>query len=245
VVIVTNIAGRTVLITGANRGIGQALVDAALKRGASQVYAGTRTPIEHSDTRVRPVPLDITDPDQIQAAVEAVGSLDLLINNAGIAAYDDLSDADVIARLFAVNLYGTLAVTRAFTPLLARTAGAVVNNLSITAFAPLPLIPSYSISKAAAFALTQSLRPLLAAQGVRVHAVLTGFVDTDMTRGANSPKATPASVAAAIFDGVEAGQDDIFPDAMSQPMADGWRTLAASALEGPYAALAAELRAAA
>ncbi|GIF47937.1 short-subunit dehydrogenase [Asanoa ferruginea] len=241
----TNIAGKAVLITGANRGIGQALVAEALARGASQVYAGTRAPIEHSDSRVRPVTLDVTSAEQIQAAVDAIGSLDLLINNAGIAGYDDLSDAEVIARHLEVNLYGTHAVTRAFTPLLARAGGAVVNNLSITAFAPLPLIPSYSISKAAALALTQSLRTLLVPQGVRVHAVLTGFVDTDMTRGANSPKATPASVAAAIFDGVEHGQDDIFPDAMSRPMADGWRTLAGSALEGPYAALAAELRAAA
>src|SRR5918992_3272817 len=147
----TNIAGKTLLITGANRGIGQALVNEALGRSAGRVYAGTRRPLDHADTRVTPITLDITSADQIAAAVERIGSLDLLVNNAGIAGYDDLSDPDIIARPLAVNLYGTLAVTRAFAPLLARTSGSVVNNLSVNAFAPLPLIASYSVSKAAAF----------------------------------------------------------------------------------------------
>jgi len=240
----TDIAGRTVLITGANRGIGKALVHEALARGAARVYAGTREPIKDPDSRVTPLRLDVTSGEEIQAAAEAITSLDLLINNAGIASYDDLSDPTVIARHLAVNLYGTLAVTQAFTPLLARGRGAVVNNLSVNAFAPLPLIASYSLSKAAAFNLTQSLRTLLAPRGVTVHAVLTGIVDTDMSRGVDIPKATPASVAAAIFDGIEKGEDDIFPDAMSQPMAESWRTSAAKALEGQYAALAADVLAA-
>jgi NAD(P)-dependent dehydrogenase (short-subunit alcohol dehydrogenase family) len=241
---VTGIAGKTVLITGANRGIGQALVQEALARDAARVYAGTRQPITHPDSRVVPIPLDVTSGEQIQAAAAAIESLDLLINNAGIASYDDLSDPAVIARHLAVNLYGTLAVTRTFTPLLARAGGAVVNNLSVNAFAPLPLIASYSVSKAAAFNLTQSLRTLLAAHGVTVHAVLTGIVDTDMSRGVDIPKAAPASVAAAIFDGVENGEDDIFPDSMSRSMAESWRTSAAKALEGQYAALATRVRAA-
>ena len=241
----TSISGKTVLITGANRGIGRALVDEALARGAATVYAGTRKPIDHPGPRVRPVPLDVTSGDQIQAAVETVGSLDLLINNAGIAAYDDLSDPAVIAGHLAVNLYGTHAVTRAFTPLLARTGGAIVNNLSVNAFAPLPLIASYSISKAAAFSLTQSLRTLLAPRGIRVHAVLTGIVDTEMSRGVEIPKAAPDVVAAAIFDGVENNEDEIFPDPMSQPMADDWRNGAGKALEARYAALAADVMAAA
>jgi NAD(P)-dependent dehydrogenase (short-subunit alcohol dehydrogenase family) len=234
----TSIDGKTVFITGANRGIGQALVDVALDRGAGRIYAGTRRPISHPDGRVVPVTLDITDGDQIRAAVETVGSLDLLINNAGIAAYDDLSDPAVIAHHLAVNLYGTHAVLQAFVPLLARSGGAVVNNLSVNAFAPLPLVASYSLSKAAAFSLTQSMRTLLAPRGVRVHAVLTGIVDTDMSRGVDIPKASPAAVAAAIFDGIENGEDEIFPDAMSRPMADGWRGGTAKALENEYAALA-------
>lgn len=240
----TSIAGKTILITGANRGIGQALVNEALTRGAGRVYAGTRGHLDHPDARVTPVTLDITRSEQIAAATEAIGSLDLLINNAGIAGYDDLSDPQVIADHLSVNLYGTLAVIRAFTPHLARTHGAVVNNLSVNAFAPLPLIASYSVSKAAAFSVTQSLRVILAAQGVRVHAVLTGIVDTDMSRGVDIPKDTPDAVAAAIFDGIENREEDIFPDAMSRPMAENWRTSAAKALETSYATMTLQVQAA-
>ena len=232
------IAGKAVLVTGANRGIGQALVAEALTRGAKRVYAGTRQPLAHPDGRVTPLTLDVTSAAQIQAAADQVETLDVLINNAGIALYDDLSDRSVLERHLAVNLFGTYGVTQAFLPLLTRSHGAVVNNVSVNAFAPLPLIPAYSISKAAAFNLTQSLRTLLAGRGVSVHAVLTGFVDTDMTRGIDMPKASPESVARAIFDGVEAGEEDIFPDPMSQSMADSWRSGAAKALERQYAAVA-------
>ena len=232
------IADKAVLVTGANRGIGQALVAEALSRGAKRVYAGTRQPLAHPDGRVTPLTLDVTSAAQIQAAADQVETLDVLINNAGIALYDDLSDRAVLERHLAVNLFGTYGVTQAFLPLLTRSHGAVVNNLSVNAFAPLPLIPAYSISKAAAFNLTQSLRTLLAGRGVSVHAVLTGFVDTDMTRDIDMPKASPESVARAIFDGVEEGQEDIFPDPMSESMADSWRSGAAKALERQYAAIA-------
>ena len=232
------IADRAVLVTGANRGIGQALVAEALTRGAKRVYAGTRQPLAHPDGRVTPLTLDVTSAAQIQAAADQVETLDVLINNAGIAQYDDLSDRSVLERHLAVNLFGTYGVTQAFLPLLTRSHGAVVNNVSVNAFAPLPLIPAYSISKAAAFNLTQSLRTLLAGRGVSVHAVLTGFVDTDMTRGIDMPKASPESVARAIFDGVEKGEEDIFPDPMSQSMANSWRSGAAKALERQYAAIA-------
>jgi len=231
------IADKSVLVTGANRGIGQALVEEALRRGAKRVYAGTRQPLAHSDRRVTPVTLDVTNAVQIQGAVDEIESLDVLVNNAGLALYDDLSDPSVLERHLAVNLFGTYNVTRAFLSLLTDSEGAIVNNLSINALAPLPLIPAYSISKAAAFNLTQSLRVLLAARGVRVHAVLTGPVDTDMTRGLDIPKAAPESVARAIFDGVEQGQEEIFPDAMSQSLAQSWRSGAAKALESQYAAL--------
>ena len=112
------IADKTVLVTGANRGIGQALVEDALRRGARRVYAGTRRPLVHSDERVTPLTLDVTDATQIQAAVESVESLDVLINNAGIALYDDLGDRAAIEQSLAVNLYGTYGVTQAFLPLL-------------------------------------------------------------------------------------------------------------------------------
>jgi NAD(P)-dependent dehydrogenase (short-subunit alcohol dehydrogenase family) len=231
------IADTTVLVTGANRGIGQALVEEALRRGAKRVYAGTRQPLSHSDRRVTPLTLDVTDAAQIQAAVERVESLDILINNAGIALYDDLSDRAALEQSLAVNLFGPWGVTQAFLPLLTRSRGAIVNNVSTMALAPLPLTPAYAISKAAAFNLTQSLRALLAGRGVTVHAVLTGPTDTDMTRGFDIPKASAESVARAIFDGVENGEEEIFPDPMSETLAESWRSGAAKAMERENAAL--------
>ena len=231
-----NIAKRTVLITGANRGIGQALVEEALRRGAQRVYAGTRSVLEHRDTRVVPLTLDVTNTDQIQRAASEIGTLDLLINNAGISIPDDLSKPEVVEQHLAVNLFGSLNVTRAFLPLLKRSKGAIVNNISTVALAPLPIIPAYSISKAAALSMTQSLRALLTGQGVTVHAVLTGPVDTDMTKGIDFPKASPESAAAAIFDGLENGEEEIFPDPFSQSIAERWRNGAAKTLEGLSAA---------
>jgi NAD(P)-dependent dehydrogenase (short-subunit alcohol dehydrogenase family) len=231
------IADRAVLVTGANRGIGQALVEEALSRGAKRVYAGTRQPLDHPDGRVTPLTLDVTNAAQTEAAVERVDSLDMLINNAGVALYDDLTDRAALEQHLAVNLFGTYGVTQAFLPSLISSRGAIINNLSMNAFAPLPVIPAYSISKAAALSLSQALRALLAGQGVRVHAVLTGPVDTDMSRRLDIPKASPESVARAIFDGVENEEEDIFPDPMSQSVAESWRSGAAKALERQFAAL--------
>jgi NAD(P)-dependent dehydrogenase (short-subunit alcohol dehydrogenase family) len=231
------IAGKTVLVTGANRGIGRALVEEALNRGAKRVYAGTRQPGTHPDSRVTPLTLDVTNTAQIQAAASQVESLDILINNAGVFLYDDLSDRTALDQHLAVNLFGTYGVTHALLPQLARSRGAIVNNVSVMALAPLPLTPAYSLSKAAALSLTQSLRALLAGQGVRVHAVLTGPVDTDMTRDLDIPKTSPESVARAILDGIDNGDEDIFPDPMSRSMADSWRDGAAKTLERQNAAL--------
>jgi NAD(P)-dependent dehydrogenase (short-subunit alcohol dehydrogenase family) len=155
--------------------------------------------------------LDVTNAAQIQAAVESVESLDFLVNNAGVALYDDLSDRTALEQSLAVNLFGTYSVTQAFLPLLTRSRGAIVNNVSMMAFAPLPITPAYAISKAAAFNMTQSLRALLAGKGVRVHAILTGPTDTDMSRG--------------------------FPDPLSESLAQWWHGGVAKALEHQYAAL--------
>jgi NAD(P)-dependent dehydrogenase (short-subunit alcohol dehydrogenase family) len=234
------IADKAVLVTGANRGIGQALVEEALSRGAKRVYAGTRRPLAHSDGRVTPLILDVTNAAHINGAVERVESLDVLINNAGIALYDDLSNLDAIGQHLAVNLFGMLNVTRAFLPLLKRSKGAIINNLSLVALAALPVIPAYSISKAAAFNMTQSLRALLSGQGVTVHAVVLGPIDTDMNRGFDIPKASPESAAQGIFDGLEKGEDDIFPDPASQSIATSWRTGAVKALERQFAGFVPE-----
>jgi len=232
-----NITNKTVLVTGANRGIGQALVDEAIRRGAKRVYAGTRSGLQHTDQRVMPLTLDVTNSSQIERAVSAVETLDVLINNAGVATYDDLSDPAAIESHLAVNLFGTLNVTRAFLPLLTRSKGAIVNNMSVAAFAALPIVPAYSISKAALFSLTQSLRAQLAGRGVTVHGAFPGPVDTDMSRDFDTPKASPESVARAIFDGLGKGEEDIFPDSFSQTMAESWRASRAKTLEHQFAAL--------
>jgi NAD(P)-dependent dehydrogenase (short-subunit alcohol dehydrogenase family) len=235
-----NIKNKTILITGANRGIGRALLEEALKRGAQRVYACTRQPVAHSDERVVPLPLDVTNAVQIQGAVGSVESVGILVNNAGVDLYDDLSDRAGIDRHLAVNFFGTHGVTQAFLPLLARSQGAIVNVLSLGALASVPFSPAYAISKSAAFSMTQSLRALWAGPGVKVHAVFPGPVDTDMTRSLDIPKASTKSVARAILDGIERKEEDIFPDPMSESIAEGWRKGATKALERQFAAYTPE-----
>jgi NAD(P)-dependent dehydrogenase (short-subunit alcohol dehydrogenase family) len=222
---------KTVLVTGANRGLGRALVDEALRRGAKQVYAASRQPMVVPDERVTPLRLDVTDPAQIREAVDRVESLDILINNAGVSVPDDLSDRSAFERHLAVNLYGTLDVTQAFLPSLTRSQGAVVNVVSLGAVAAVPVLPAYSVSKAASLSATQSLRALLAGRGVSVYAVMPGPIDTDMVRALEIPKTPPEDVAQATLDGVERGEEEIFPDPMSQLLADGWRAGVAKELE--------------
>jgi NAD(P)-dependent dehydrogenase (short-subunit alcohol dehydrogenase family) len=230
------IADSTVLVTGANRGLGKALVEDALRRGAKRVYGASRQRFVHADRRVTPLMLDITDRAQIRAAAEEVDALDTLINNAGISLQNELSDRAALERLLAVNLLGTYDVTQAFLPVLARSRSAIVNILSLASLAAVPFDSLYSISKAAAFSLSQSLRALLAGQGVSVHIVLPGPIDTDMVRGLDIPKTSPESVARAIFDGVEKGEEEIFPDPMSEAIAEGWRSGALKALQRQFAA---------
>lgn len=231
-------ADRTFLITGANRGLGRSLVQEALSRGARHVFAGSRQPLTHPNTRVTPLRLDITDAAQVEAAAQAVEDLDVLINNAGIARYGDLSDREALERQVAVNLFGPYAMMQAFHDKLIAAGGTVVNVLSLAAVAPVPLTASYSVSKAAAFSLTQASRMLLAGQGVRVHAVLSGPLDTDMARDLPIEKTSPDEAARAIFDGVAAGTEDIFPDPWSAAaLADTWPTGPVKALERENAGL--------
>jgi NAD(P)-dependent dehydrogenase (short-subunit alcohol dehydrogenase family) len=232
-----SITGKTVLVTGANRGLGHALVEEALRRGAARVYAASRRPGLHPDERVTPVTIDVTDPAQIQRTVERIESLDVLINNAGISVADDLSERAAFERHLAVNLYGTLDVTQAFLPKVRESTGRIVNVVSLAAIASVPVLPAYSASKAALFALTQSLRALLANDGVTVHAVMPGPVHTDMVRDLPIPKSAPELVARGIFDGVERGDEEIFPDPMSAALAEGWRSGVAKEMERQNALL--------
>lgn len=231
------ITDKTVLITGANRGIGRALLEEALRRGAKKVYAGTRKPFPHNDKRVVPLILDVTNKQQIAEALTKIDHLDILINNAGLSLFDDLSDHSMLDQHFAVNFFGPYDMIQAFLPLLIQSKGAIVNNISLAALAALPPVPSYSISKAATFSLTQSLRTFLKTREVRVHAVLTGPTDTDMSRDFQIPKTSPDIVAQAIYDGVENNEEDIFPDVLSKTLAHGWNTGVGKALEKQNAAL--------
>ncbi|MEZ4405314.1 MAG: SDR family oxidoreductase [Polyangiales bacterium] len=222
---------QVVMVTGANRGLGEALVRAALSAGARKVYAAARDPraletaVARGEGRVVPVALDVTDLATVTAAAQRAADVSVLINNAGVlASYGVLaaSEAD-LARDFAVNAFGMLAVSRAFAPALEAAArsgrgGALVNVLSIASLMSLPALGGYSASKAAAHSLTQALRYELAKKGVAVHAVLAGAIDTDMVRHMEMPKTSADDVARAIVEGVEAGSDDIYPDPGSRAM---------------------------
>jgi NAD(P)-dependent dehydrogenase (short-subunit alcohol dehydrogenase family) len=213
-----NLQGTKVLVTGANRGLGRALVEQLLERGAATVYAAARTPgtLSQAD-RVVPIQLDITSPTEIAAAATRIPALDLLINNAGLLASFNIveSTVEAIERDMQTNYWGTLAVTRALLPAIEKSKGAIANVLTVASLAAMPAHGGYSASKAAAFSLTQALRGDLAKRGLRVHAVFPGPIDTDMIKGFDLPKTSAADVARATLDGIARGDEDIFPDPMA------------------------------
>jgi NAD(P)-dependent dehydrogenase (short-subunit alcohol dehydrogenase family) len=226
------IKGSAALVTGSNRGIGRSLVEALLDRGATRVYASARNAsalesvVALDPRRVRAVPLDITNPDAVRAAAAAASDVTLLVNNAGVLTFGRPLELDpALARSdMETNYFGTLTMVREFAPMLiANGGGAVVNVLTIVALASMPGLAGYNASKAAAWSLTQSYRADLAPHGVAVHAVYPGPVDTDMARGIDLPKTSPAEVARRTLDGVEAGLEDIFPDPMSEQVYSAWR----------------------
>ncbi len=220
--------GTVALVTGANRGLGKALVAALVEAGAAKVYAAVRdtTKLSAEDPRVVPVAFDTTKPEQIAAAVKKAGDVTLLVNNAGaLTSYNVLaaSQADLDAD-FRTNVHGTLAVIKAFLPVLERaTAGAaVVNILSLTSLASFPALGGYSASKAAAYSVTQALRPELKARRIELLAVLPGVIDTDMAKALPIPKTSPAETARGILAGIARGEEEIFPDPMAQQMGALW-----------------------
>ena len=213
------IEGTIALVTGANRGIGRALTEALLARGAEKVYATARNPQELGalrDERLVPLRLDVTDADQIQAVVKAVQDVRLVISNAGVALPQEFAqstDVDHARQEMEVNYFGPLQLIQRLAPTLARNGGgAVVTISSVAGLTNFPILPTYIASKAALHSLTQATRALLGAQGTAVFGVYPGPVDTDMSRELQVPKAAPRDVASAILDGIEAGRADIFPD---------------------------------
>jgi NAD(P)-dependent dehydrogenase (short-subunit alcohol dehydrogenase family) len=213
------IEGAVALVTGANRGIGRALTEALLTRGVRKLYATARDPEALRalrDERLVSLRLDVTDADQIRAAAEAASDVELVFNNAGVALPGGIGDSAVLDRArceMEVNYFGPLQLLHRLAPALARNGGGAVVNIDSTArLTSVPFIPTYSASKAALHSLTQAARVLLAAQETSVFGVYAGPVDTDMTRGFELPKSSPRDVAFAILDGIEAGEEDIFPD---------------------------------
>jgi len=230
-----NIGNAVVLVTGANRGLGRELVRASLKSGARRVYATARRPeqlaalVAESAGRVVPLALDVTREDSLTAAAEIATDVTLLVNNAGVvSSYGTLtSSREALQQDFATNFFGVLGTSKAFLPALERSAAtgaAIVNVLSVVSLCNMPALGGYSASKAATHSLTQALRAELAARNVRVHGVYAGAMDTDMTKDMTVPKTSPADVARAIVQGVQADIEDILPDPMAEGIFASWRT---------------------
>ena len=210
-----------VFVTGANRGLGLAFAQAALAAGARKVYAAARDPASVTLPGVVPIRLDVGNAAQVAAAVRDCGDVTLLINNAGISVGSSfLASPDAVAAAraeFEVNFFGPWALASAFAPVLeANGGGAIVNVLSALSWVSFPSVATYSASKSAAWSLTNGLRNELRAQGTQVVALHVGYMDTDMTRGLDTPKSSPADVARVTLDGVEAGAFEVLADDISK-----------------------------
>ncbi|WP_431034883.1 SDR family oxidoreductase [Streptomyces sp. P6-2-1] len=235
-----NIAGQTAFVSGANRGIGRRFVDELLARDVREVYAGVREPERadealRADPRVTLVRLDITDHASVEAAARQAADVALLVNNAGVTAPGSLLDGslDDIRHVVDTNLYGALDMTRAFAPALRAHRGALVNVLSALSWFTVPGSGAYAISKAGAWAMTNTLRIELAPDGVLVQGVHLGAADTDMMGDYDGAKIDPADVARQSIDGVEKGEIEV--------LADDWSRTVKAALPGAPNAVLSQL----
>jgi NAD(P)-dependent dehydrogenase (short-subunit alcohol dehydrogenase family) len=219
------VAGATVFLTGANRGLGRVLAELLLERDVSALYAAARQEgavdevVALAPDRVRPVVLDTTDEAAVAAAAALASDITLLINNAGAAAFAPALTAppEGVAREMATNFGGTYAMGRAFAPLIeSNGGGAIVNVISMAGLAGIPPLAGYSASKAASHAMTQALRSELRPKGVSVHGVYPAGIGTDMLAHPSIPHSSPEEVAAGLLAGLEAGDEDIFPCALSR-----------------------------
>lgn len=219
----TQLAAQTALVTGANRGLGREFVNQLVDRGVTKVYAGARDPgtVDLDDPRVVPLQLDVTDPDSVVRAAEVAGDVSVVVNNAGISLAARVLDDDStqLRRELEVNLFGPLAVTAAFGDQVAARSGVVVNVASVLSW--LALGGSYSVSKAALWSATDSMRLELGPRGVQVVGVYMGYVDTDMTSGVDAPKSAPADVVRQVLDGIEAGASEVIADDLTRAVRGG------------------------
>jgi NAD(P)-dependent dehydrogenase (short-subunit alcohol dehydrogenase family) len=213
------IEGSVALVTGANRGIGKAIAEGLLERGAAKVYAGVRDPSSLTDSRLVAVELDVTDADQVARAAERLGDVDIVVNNAGIGhpARPLGADLDNARAELEVNYLGIVSMTTAFAPVLAANGGgALVNILSVVSWVGSPNLATYGASKAAAWNYTNAARVQLKGQGTQVVGVHVGYVDTDLTAGFDVDKIAPEVVVAAVLDGLENGASEVVVDEWSR-----------------------------
>lgn len=212
-------------------------VRAALAGGARKVYGGVRDPSRFTTPSVVPVHLDVTSAQDVAAVARACGDVTLLINNAGISRPAAMLDPGLDAGLhdeLATNLHGPLALARAFAPILARNGGgAVINVLSVLSWISLPAVPSYCISKAAAWSMTNGLRHALRSQNTQVLAVHVGVMDTDMSRGVDLPKVAPDDVVRQVFAALDAGGEEVLADELSLQVHAGLSAAPAVYLRNP------------
>ena len=220
-----NVKDSVVLVTGANRGLGLEFAKQALRRGAAKVYATARDPSKIALAGVVPMRLDVTNPVEVAAVAAHCKDVTMLINNAGIGRIGGIVEGDLAPLLreqLETNLFGMLHVSRAFAGILGKNGGgAILNILSILSWVNTPKLGGYGISKAAAWALTNSLRHELRAQGTQVVSFHAGFIDTDMTRGLDIPKARPEDVVRQAFDAIEAGQEEVTTDETTRQVRGG------------------------
>ncbi|MBY0403539.1 MAG: SDR family oxidoreductase [Cyanobacteria bacterium] len=219
---------KTILVTGANRGIGKALVEAVLKFGAKKIYATARKVDilpNFNDSRVIPMKLDITDRAQTKKAAEEAQDVELLINNAGALAFASVLEGplEMLIRDMEVNYFGTLNVSRAFAPVIAdKVEGGIATISSIVGLASMSGIGGYSASKSALFSAIQSMRAELKPKKIEVYGIFPGPIDTDMSRTMTIDKTSPEVTAENILRAIESGQEDIFPDPMSAELSQLW-----------------------
>lgn len=207
------VAGRVVVVTGGRRGLGAALVDVLLARGARKVYSTARSAYIDDRPEVVTAELEVRSAESVAALAKVAADAEIVFNNAGVLLPAGLltGDLDNVTETFDVNVFGLLRVARAFAPVLAASGGgALVNMHSVLSW--LAGSGAYGASKAAAWSVTNSLRLELAPQNTQVVGVHAGFIDTDMVSAIERPKATPAEIAARIVDGLEAGDTEVLAD---------------------------------
>lgn len=226
--------GKVGFVTGANRGLGRAFAQALLDAGAAKVYAAARDASAVSQAGVTAIRLDVTDPASVIAAARIASDAQIVVNNAGVTEPKPLLGEDgeaALRRIMEINLYGVLAVSRSFAPTLKANRGALVNMLSALSWLCPPNSP-YSVTKAAAWALTNGLRNELRDHGVLVMAVHAGYIETDMTAAINAPKARPEDIAASVIEGLLAGSEEVLADDQSKRAKLGFNATPALYLRG-------------